>query len=136
MLANSLLHLGRAREAVPASETALRLDPRGPNLPEFLTILGFSRLQLRQFDDAIACFSRARAANPKLARAHVGAAIAFASAGDVAAARRAAGDLLRLVPDYCLSQTIDGCMPASPAAYRQFYTEVLQPGADLAGVPV
>ena len=136
MLANSLLHLGRAREAVPASETALRLDPRGPNFAEFLTILGFSRLQLRQFDDAIACFSRARAANPKLARAHAGAAIAFASSGDVEGARRAAEELLLLVPDYRLSRTIDACLPGSPPAYRQFHEEILRPGAILAGVPV
>ncbi len=136
MLANSLVHLGRAREAVLASEKALRLDPRGPLLAEFLTILGFSRLQLRQCDDAIACFSRARAANPKLARAHVGAAIAFASSGDVEGARRAAEELLLLVPDYCLSQTIDACLPASPPSYRQFYEEILRPGAILAGVRV
>lgn len=136
MLANSLVHLGRASEAVLASETALRLDPRGPHLAEFLTILGFSRLQLRQIDHAIACFSRARAANPRLARAHVGTSIALASSGDVEGARHAASELLALVPDYRLSQTIDACLPASPPAYRQFYEEVLRPGAELAGVPV
>ncbi len=135
MLANSLVHLGRAREAVHASETALRLDPRGPEVAAFLTILGFSRLQLRQFDDAIACFTRARAANPKLARAHVGAAMALASNGDVAGALLATAELLRLVPDYRLSQTIDACLPTSPAQYRKFYEEVLKPGASLAGVP-
>ena len=134
MLANALVHLGKAREAVPASETALRLDPRGPQLAEFLTILGLSRLQLRQFDNAIACFAQARAANPKLARAHVGAAIALASIGDVAGARLAAADLQRLVPDYRFSQTIDACLPTSPAQYRQFYEEILRPGASLAGI--
>ena len=136
MLANSLLHLGRADEAVPASEKALRLDPRGPQLAEFLTILGFARLQLNQLDEAIACFSRARAANPKLARAHVGTAIAFATNGDVEAARRAADKLLLLVPDYRLSQTIDACLPTSPSAYRKFFEDILQPGAKLAGIPV
>jgi len=136
MLANALVHLGRGREAVPASEKALHLDPRGPNLPEFLTILGFSRLQLVQFDEAIACFARARAENPKLARAHVGAAITLASNGDIDGARRAAAELLALVPNYRLSQTIDGCVPASPLAYRQFYDEILRPGAEQAGVPV
>jgi len=136
MLANSLLHLGRAGEAIPASEKALRLDPRGPHLAEFLTILGFSRLQLRQFDEAAACFSRSRAANPKLARSHLGAAITFAISGDVGAGRRAANELLLLVPDYRLSQTIDGCVPASPAAYRKFFDDILRPGAELAGVPV
>jgi Flp pilus assembly protein TadD len=136
MLANSLVHLGRAREAVPASETALRLDPGGPQLAEFLTILGFSRLQLSQVDEAVTCFQRARAANLKLARAHVGASIALASSGDVEGARRASEELLLLVPDYRLSETIDACLPTSPPRYRQFYEEVLRPGALLAGVPV
>ena len=130
------MHLGRSREAIVASETALRLDPRGPQVAAFLTILGFSRLQLRQFDDAIACFSRARAANPKLARAHVGAAVAFASVGNLPEAILAAAELLRLVPDYRLSQTIDACKPSSPAPYRQFYEEIILPGASLARVPL
>ena len=136
MLANSLVHLGRASEAVIASETALPLDPRGPHLAEFLTILGFSRLQLRQFDDAIACFSRARAANPRLARSHAGAAIALATSGDVTGARNATAELLALVPSYRLSQTIDACLPTSPPEYRRFYEGILRPGAEVAGLPV
>jgi hypothetical protein len=51
------------------------------------------------------------------------------------AARRAAQELLLLVPDR-LSQTIEAWLPASPPAYRQFYEEVLLPRALLAGVPV
>ena len=135
MLANALMHLGKARAAVVASETALRLDPRGPQVAAFLTILGFSRLQLGQFDNAVACFSRARAANPKLARAHLGAAIAFASIGNKSEALLAAEELLRLVPDFLLSQTIDACQTSSAALYRQFYEVIMLPGASFAGVP-
>lgn len=44
--------------------------------------------------------------------------------------------VLRLAPDYRLSQTVEACLPCSPPRYRQFYEEVLQPGALLGGVPV
>jgi hypothetical protein len=41
-----------------------------------------------------------------------------------------------LAPEYRLSQTVDACLPNSPPRYRQFYDEVLLPGALSAGVPV
>jgi adenylate cyclase len=135
-LGNSFVHLGKGREAVFGAETALRLDPRGPQRGSSWTVMGFARLLLRETDEAVKCFSRGRTANPRLPRAHVGAAISLALSGDVAAAKTATTDLLNLVPHYRLSQTIDACLPNSPPQYRQFYDEILRPGADLAGVPV
>jgi TolB-like protein/Flp pilus assembly protein TadD len=135
-LGNSLVHLGNGREALLAAETAIRLDPRGPQLGAFWTTAGFARLVLGEFDEAVACFARGRAANPKLPRAQVGAAISLALSGDVSGARLATADLLDLVPHYRLSQTIDARLPMSPSRYRQFYEEALCPGALLAGVPV
>jgi hypothetical protein len=73
---------------------------------------------------------------PRLPRAHVGASISLALSGDVTAAQVATADLLNLVPHYRLSRTIDACLSTSPPRYRQFYEEILRPGADLAGVPV
>ena len=135
-LGNSLVHLGNGREALLAAETALRLDPRGPGRCAFWTTMGFARLLLRDIDEAVRSFTRGRVANPKLPRAHVGAAIALALSGDGSAARLASEELLELVPNYRLSQTMDACLPTSPLLYRQFYDELLRPGALLAGVPV
>jgi TolB-like protein/Flp pilus assembly protein TadD len=135
-LGNSLLHLGEGQVALVAVQTALRLDPRGPQLGAFWTTAGFARLQLGETSAASECFFRARNANLKLPRAHVGLAVSLAGSGDIAAARRATADLLRLVPHYRLSQTIDACLPASPPAYRRFYENVLEPGAVLADVPL
>lgn len=135
-LGNSWLHLGNGREALLAAEAALRLDPRGPQVGAVLTVMGFARLLLGERDEALKCFSRGRIANPRLPRAHAGVAISLALSGDVAAARLATTELLKLVPHYRLSQTIDACSPTSPPLYRQFYEEILRPGADLAGVPV
>jgi adenylate cyclase len=136
MRATSFVHLGKGSEAVAAAQNVLRLDPFGPQVEVFLTTMGLARLLLRQTDEAIECFSRARAGNPRLARAHMGAAVAFAIKGDVVAARNATADLLRLAPSYRLSETVDACFPSSPPGYRQFFEEILALGARLAGVPV
>jgi TolB-like protein/Flp pilus assembly protein TadD len=135
-LGNSLVHLGKGKEALQAVETALRLDPRGPQIGAFWTVAGLAHLLLGDTSEAVGCFSRARAANPKLPRAQLGAAVSLALIAELSAARLAAAELLRLVPHYRLSETIDGCLPMSPPRYRQFYDDVLRPGAILAGVPV
>lgn len=135
-LGNSLLHLGKGREALASAETALRLDPRGPQNCASWTVMGFAHLLLGDLSDAITCFARSRIANSRLPRAHAGAAIALALNGDTSAAQKATADLLALAPHYRLSQTIDACQPDAPAPYRQFYEQILLPGAEKAGVPV
>jgi TolB-like protein/Flp pilus assembly protein TadD len=135
-LGSALVHLGQARQAILALEQALRLDPDGAQIGACLTAMGLARLSLRQHQAAADWFARARASNPKLARAHAGLAIALALKGDVAEARIAACELLRLVPDYRMSQTIDAPFPASPPQYQRFYQDILMPGAGLAGIPL
>lgn len=134
-LGNSLMHLGRGAEALAAAEHALRLDPRGPQRGAFLTTQGFARLVLDEVAEAAACFAAARAANPRQPRALVGAAVALALGGDMAAARTVVAELLAIVPDYRLSATMDACRPDSAPAYRRFHDAVLRPGARLAGLP-
>ena len=135
-LGNSLFHLGNGTDALAAIETALRLDPRGPQLGSFWTVKGFAHLVLGENGEAAACFSRARSANPRLPRAQAGLAVALALSGDRDAAQQVAGELLNLAPHYRLSQTIDARLPTSAPRYRQFYEQVLLPGALVAGVPV
>jgi TolB-like protein/Flp pilus assembly protein TadD len=135
-LGNSQLHLGHGSEALHASEAALRLDPHGPQVGAFWTTQGYARLLMGEIDAAVGCFSRARVANPRLPRAGAGAAIALALRGDTTAARQASADLLKGVPHYRLSQTIDACLPTSPARYRRFHEDTLRRGAQLAGLPV
>ena len=135
-LGNSLFHLGKGDEALRAAQTALRLDPRGPQHGATWAVAGFAHLLLGNLGEAVTCFSRSRIANPKLPRAHFGAAISLVLGGDLVAARKATTDLLSLVPHYRLSQTIDASLPTSPPPYRQFYEEILRPSAAAAGVPL
>lgn len=135
-LGNSLTHLGQADKAIPFLEQALRLDPLGPQNGAFLNGMGLARLHLGQPEAAVRWFLQGRASNPKLARAHAGLAIALASKGDVAAARLATAGLLRLAPDFRLSETIHAPFAFSPPRYRQLYDEVMVPAAKTAGVPL
>lgn len=135
-LGNSLVHLGNGADALPAAETALRLDPRGPSTGSFWTTKGYAHLLLSANDDAVMSFMRARSANPMLPRAHVGAAISLALSGDVDAAWQATSDLLRIVPHYRLSQTMDGSRQSSSPGYRRFFEDVLRPGAQRARLPI
>jgi adenylate cyclase len=135
-LGNSLVHLGNGADALPAAETALRLDPRGPSIGSFWTTKGYAQLLLGANDDAVTSFMRARSANPMLPRAHVGAAISLALSGKVDAARQSTSELLRIVPHYRLSQTMDGCRHSSSPGYRKFFEDVLRLGAQQACLPI
>jgi adenylate cyclase len=135
-LGNSLVHLGNGNDALPASETALRLDPRGPQIGAFWTTKGYAHPLLGANEDAVTSFMRAQSANPMLPRAYVGAAVSLALSGKVEAARQATHEVLRLVPHYRLSETMDGSRPTSSSSYRKFFENVLRPGAEKAGLAI
>lgn len=135
-LGNSLFHLGNGTDALTAIEIALRLDPRGPQVGSFWTVKGFAHLVLGETGEATACFSRARSANPRLPRAQAGLAVALALSGERGAAQRVTAELLTLAPHYCVSKTIDACLPTSAPRYRQFYENVVHPAAIVAGIPI
>lgn len=135
-LGNSLVHLGNGADALPAAEAALRLDPLGPAVGAFWTTKGYAHLLLGENDDALVSFMRAQSANPMLPRARVGAAISLALTGDITAARQTARELLRLVPHYRLSQTMDASRASSAARYQAFFENVLRPGAEQALLPI
>ncbi|UUX96319.1 winged helix-turn-helix domain-containing protein [Aquabacterium sp. J223] len=134
-LGNAQVHLAEGAAGLQAADTALRLDPRGPQRGAFCTTRGFALLLLDRPQEAVAAFEQARTANPQLPRAAAGLAIAHVRRGDAAAARSVAAELRTLAPHYRLSQTIDACRPGSSDGYRRFHDEVLRPGAEAAGLP-
>ncbi|MBR0641604.1 tetratricopeptide repeat protein [Plastoroseomonas hellenica] len=69
--------------------------------------MGFGCLLLGDTEEAFACFSRVRVANPDLPRAYVGAAVSLALSGDVPAARPVAAD--RLEPSRFRPRDPPGC---------------------------
>lgn len=95
-LASILLEEGRAADALPYFERALRLAPADVGV---LNNYGNALRQLGRLDDAAAALDRAVALNPGLALAHFNLAHVRLAAGRSDAARAALETALRLDPD-------------------------------------
>jgi tetratricopeptide (TPR) repeat protein len=84
-LADSLMNLGRAKEAVAVLENATRISPLSAN---GLLVLGQAWLQLKDYAKAKERFEAALAAEPRLAGAHYGLATALSHLGQSEAAQK------------------------------------------------
>jgi TolB-like protein/Tfp pilus assembly protein PilF len=99
LLGGVLNWLGRPQEAIPYIETAIRLNPRDPNIGVFYWALAHSQVLLDHVDEAIDLFRKAIAANPQLWSFHLYLAGALGLRGDLDEARAELSRSLRLKPD-------------------------------------
>jgi adenylate cyclase len=90
---------GEPAEAIPYLERSLRLDPR--NLGAFAAPnnLGWCHFMLGHLDEAKDFFVKARAANPQAWFVHLGLAAVLGQQGDIAAAKLALAESLKLNPE-------------------------------------
>lgn len=115
-----LTWLGRAEEAVPWLEKALRLDPNGADRRAFT--LGRILFAARRYSEAIAALRRS-AAEPHLQQVYLAAC--HAALGDLAAAQAAAAAARRLSPDFS-GQRYAASLPFRDDADRAHLAEALQ----------
>ncbi len=134
-LGYALIFLGEPEKAIPWIEQAMRLDPFNPGIGIMQANMGMAHLLQEHSDLAIEWLLKAQASNPRLARAHARLAAAYAQKGDDAAARLALESLLRVAPNFRLSQSPEAPGPHSPEAYRKLYEQTLLPAARRAGIP-
>jgi TolB-like protein/class 3 adenylate cyclase/cytochrome c-type biogenesis protein CcmH/NrfG len=99
LLGDVLTWLGRPQPAIPYIETAIRLNPRDPNIGVFYWTLAHSQVLLDHVDEAIDVFRKAIAANPQLWSLHLYLAGALGLRGDLDEARAELSESLRLKPD-------------------------------------
>jgi TolB-like protein len=99
LLGDVLTWLGRPQPAIPYVETAIRLNPRDPNIGVFYWTLAHSQVLLDDVDEAIDVFRKAIAANPRLWSIHLYLAAALGLRGDLDEARAELSQSLRLKPD-------------------------------------
>ena len=76
-----------------------------------------------------------RAENPKNPNVLSHLAVAYAKKGDLAKAKATAAELLRIAPNFRLSNLGFYPFPSSPEAYKKLYAEVYLPPAKKAGLP-
>ena len=98
-LGETLMFLGRPADAIPMIENSIRLDPRDPNAAFGDWALGACQLLLGHADPAAELLLRARAENNRVHFFHLYLAGALGLRGDIAGARAALADAMRLKPE-------------------------------------
>ena len=95
----TLMWLGQPEAAIPQIERAIRLNPHDPNIASYYWALGSSNLIAGRVDDALNLLNKARAANSRLFFIHLWLAAPLALRGDLAEARTALAESMKLKPD-------------------------------------
>jgi TolB-like protein len=99
----AMVFTGRARQAFPHLEHAIRLSPRDPYMGSFLVRMADAHLFLRQYEDAVKWAHKAlRQPNFQWSR-HAALISALAHLGRLDESHRALDDLLRLLPTFTLA---------------------------------
>ena len=101
-LAWALMFGGRPRDALPSIESAVRLNPRGPETFAYLAVGAAALIQLDRFEDAVD-WARRSLRHPRgnlIFWAYAQLASALGHLGRLDEAHKALGELLRLRPDF------------------------------------
>jgi adenylate cyclase len=113
LAAITLYACGKAEEAIQQTELAMRHCPRYP--PWYLLMLARCRWMLGERAAAIAAARRAIAADPLFAQPYVVLAMVHAEAGELAEAREAVGNILRIDPKFSARAYLRGLPLRDPA---------------------
>jgi tetratricopeptide (TPR) repeat protein len=97
--------------------------------------LGAGHIFLGHDDLAVEWLEKARAENPKAPGPLANLTVAYAKKGDLTKAKSTAAELLRIAPNFRLSNSGTYPFPSSLDAYKKLYAEVYLPAATKAGLP-
>ena len=126
---------GEPKKTTGYAEKALSLDPRGQTNSASMLFLGVGHLFLGHDDLAIAWIEKARVENPNNPNQLYHLAVAYAKKGDLAKSKATTAELLRIAPNFKLSNVGIYPFPSSPEAYKKLWREVYMPAANRAGLP-
>ena len=134
-LAFARLISGEPKNAIGHEEQALSVDPRGPQNATVMLILGLGHFFLDHDDLAVVWLEKARAETPKNPNPLYNLAAAYAKKGDLVKAKATTAELLRIAPNFRLSNGGTYPFPSSPEAYKKLWRDVFMPAANKAGLP-
>jgi adenylate cyclase len=134
-LASALIISGEPKKAIGYAEQSLSLDPRGTQISTSMMFLGLGHFYMGHDDLAIESLERAHAEAPKRPNPLQHLAVAYAKKGDLVKAKAAAAELLRIAPNFRLSNMSQYPTPSSPEAYKKLWREIYMPAAKKAGLP-
>ena len=133
MMGLAKFYLGRPAETEAHILDALRLSPRDIFAFRWMAFVGFSKLMLRDDEEAVAWLRRGIEANRNLPLTHFSLAAALALLGRLEEAGAATQAGLALDPNFTVRRFSSGATSNNPTflAQRERYIE----GMRLAGVP-
>ncbi|HEX2931545.1 MAG TPA: hypothetical protein VHV54_17600, partial [Candidatus Binatia bacterium] len=134
-LASTSLISGEPKKVIGYAEKSLSLDPRGPQISTAMMFLGLGHFYLGHDRSAIEWLEKAREETPHRPNPLQHLAVAYAKKGDLVKAKGAAAELLRIAPNFRLSNGSQYPLPSSPEAYKKLWREVYMPAAKKAGLP-
>jgi TolB-like protein/cytochrome c-type biogenesis protein CcmH/NrfG len=134
-LASANLISGEPKKVIGYAEQSLSLDPRGPQISTSMMFLGLGHFYMGRDDLAIEWLEKSRAETPTRPNPLQHLAVAYAKKGDLAKAKATAAELLRIAPNFRLSNGNHYPLPSSPEAYKKLWREVYMPAATKAGLP-
>ncbi|MEO6065331.1 MAG: TIR domain-containing protein [Lysobacterales bacterium] len=124
---------GQPGEALPLLEQAIALDPRSPDMANYLQFQGRAYLALGRYDEAIAACERSLALHEFWA-CELYLVAAYAQKGDMTKAAVAKAQLLKLRPGMSIAFLKAMRMSDNPA-YRQQMETQMYAGLRKAGIP-
>ncbi len=98
--ASSLLQAGRAKEAIPIFQKAIRLDPIGSSLS--FNYLGSIYSRMGRFEEAATAYKQVILRSPDHLFAHLGLSSVYIRMGREKEARTEAAEVLRINPKFTL----------------------------------
>jgi class 3 adenylate cyclase/TolB-like protein len=127
------LYLGRSEDGFSGLETAFRLSPRDPEVPQWQTNVCVLHNFLAQWEQAIEWCEKARAGAPEFLYALVHLAAATAWAGHDQEAKEAVAQLQKLYPSYTV-QTYVGTHYSDDPTFNAQRARIVE-GLRKAGLP-
>lgn len=133
MIGLAKFRIGRGEETEAHVEEALRLSPRDPFVPAWLSIAGDARLFLGRDEEAVALFGRAIALNRNNPYTHFLLAAALANLDRLGEAKAAVQAGLALNPEFTMRRYLAGAASDHPTFLAQ--RERVAEGLRKAGAP-
>jgi adenylate cyclase len=132
----TLIYLGEPAAAIPLEDKRIRLNPNDPNIALAYWSLGLAHLLQGHLADAIDWLTKARAANPRIYYIDLDLAAALALNGDLAGARAALAESLKLKPEInsMVRQRARWAYTNNPA-FRALAEKTIDAGLRKAGMP-
>ncbi|MEN6319966.1 MAG: tetratricopeptide repeat protein [Syntrophaceae bacterium] len=121
-----LLFIGRGEEAIPFFKSAIRLNPKPPNL--YLRHLASAYRDTGQYEEAITLVKKAIEREPRDIISHIILTATYGMAGREEEARAAAAEILKINPQFSLERFVKIHPYKDPAMRERYYNSLRKSG--------